>query len=324
MSRSVSHNSNVRYYLKSGLNELLPRVWWDIDRRLLFKRLGEQGIRSLQDRVKYYNRLSVPVTLPETSAPIGSLRKGRRGSVYFFDARAVIRYFPPHLRAEFRFGDVTEVPPVPAMLKSRPVAGDNTNSVLLKLEQNRHFNFISDPVPFSGKKDLLIGYAAVNQEHRRRFYRQYFNHPRCVLGQINKGTQHDEWCRPKITIREHLDYKFILCLEGYDVASNLKWVMSSSSLAVMPEPTYETWFMEGTLLPGVHYVPIRKDFSDLEEKLEYYSTHPAEAMKIIRNANQYTKQFLHADAEKAIGLMVMHQYFSMTGQELPPLFPDTL
>ena len=314
MAGSVSHNSNILYYLKAGLAEFMPRAWWELDRRRLFSKLGEAGMQSLRERVDYYNRLSARVQLPDTAQAIGSLRKGRRGSVYYYDARAVIRYFPPHLKAEFRFGDVTEIPPVPAMLKSRPIAGDIANSVVLKMEQNRHFNFIDDPVPFARKKDLLIGYAAVNQEHRRRFYRQYFNNPRCVLGQINRGTEHDEWLRKKISIRNHLDYKFILCLEGHDVASNLKWVMSSSSLAVMPEPTYETWYMEGTLLPGVHYVPIRKDFSDLEEKMDYYLSHPAEAQDIIRNANEYTRKFLHADAEQAIGLLVMEKYFIMTGQ----------
>ena len=39
-------------------------------------------------------------------------------------------------------------------------------------------------------------------------------------------------------------HKFILCIEGNDVASNLKWVMSSNSVAVMPKPKFESWFME--------------------------------------------------------------------------------
>ena len=51
-----------------------------------------------------------------------------------------------------------------------------------------------------------------------------------------------------MTINEQLHYKFILCSEGNDVASNLKWVMSSNSIAVMPKPKFETWFMEGILV----------------------------------------------------------------------------
>ncbi|GIR91542.1 MAG: hypothetical protein CM15mP92_0060 [Halieaceae bacterium] len=68
----------------------------------------------------------------------------------------------------------------------------------------------------------------------------------------------------------HLKHKFILCIEGNDVASNLKWVMSSNSVAVMPKPKYESWFMEGKLIPNYHYILIKDDYSDLEEKLNYY------------------------------------------------------
>lgn len=76
-----------------------------------------------------------------------------------------------------------------------------------------------------------------------------------------------------------MDYKFIMALEGNDVASNLKWVMSSNSIAVMPRPTCETWFMEGKLIPNYHYIEIKPDFTDLEERLKYYIEHPEEAQQ---------------------------------------------
>ena len=98
----------------------------------------------------------------------------------------------------------------------------------------------------------------------------FFHHPMFDCGVVgrNEGCP-DEWMREKKTIREHLDYKFIMALEGNDVASNLKWVMSSNSLAVMTRPTCETWFMEGTLVDVYHYVEVKEDFSDLPEKLQY-------------------------------------------------------
>ena len=66
------------------------------------------------------------------------------------------------------------------------------------------------------------------------------------VGQVNKPETGGAFLRPKLSILEQLEYKFVLCLEGNDVATNLKWVMSSNSLAVMPKPRYETWFMEGS------------------------------------------------------------------------------
>jgi hypothetical protein len=118
-----------------------------------------------------------------------------------------------------------------------------------------------------------------------------------------------------LTIEEQLDYKFILCLEGNDVASNLKWVMSSQSLAVMPVPKYETWYMEGTLIPDYHYMLIKDDYSDLEERMEYYITHTDKALEIIRNAHQYVDQFKIKQREDLISLLVLDKYFYRTNQK---------
>ncbi len=51
---------------------------------------------------------------------------------------------------------------------------------------------------------------------------------------------------PFMSIDEQLGHKFIMCIRGNDVATNLKWVMSSSSIAVMPRPDVESWYMEGS------------------------------------------------------------------------------
>ena len=111
------------------------------------------------------------------------------------------------------------------------------------------------------------------------------------------------------------DYKFILALEGNDVASNLKWIMSSNSIAVMPRPTCETWFMEGTLIPDYHYIEIKPDFSDLEERLNYYIEHVDESLEIIRHAHEYVSQFKDKRRENLISLLVLDKYFKMTGQK---------
>lgn len=76
-----------------------------------------------------------------------------------------------------------------------------------------------------------------------------------------------------------------MALEDNDVASNLKWIMSSNSVAVMPKPRFETWFMEERLIPNYHYIEIRSDYSDLPEKIDCYSEHPSEAKAIALNAN---------------------------------------
>jgi hypothetical protein len=90
--------------------------------------------------------------------------------------------------------------------------------------------------------------------------------------------------------------------------------MSSNSLCMMPEPKFETWFMEGTLVPGVHYVKIADDFSDLDEKIRFYSEHIIEAKKIIKNANAYVKQFQNKNLEDYMCFKVLEQYAKRSGQ----------
>ena len=78
-------------------------------------------------------------------------------------------------------------------------------------------------------------------------------------------------------------------MEGNDVASNLKWVMSSNSIAVMPKPKYETWFMEGLLIPDQHYILIKDDYSDLETRLKFFLDHPQKAKFNCRKCQQACK-----------------------------------
>ncbi len=90
--------------------------------------------------------------------------------------------------------------------------------------------------------------------------------------------------------------------------------MSSNSIAAMPKPKFETWFMEGTLIPDYHYISLKEDYSDLEEKLTYYIKNTNEALKIVENANEYVKQFKDKKRKDLISLLVLEKYFYKTGQ----------
>jgi len=289
--------------------------------------LDEQNY--ILERVNYYNKLPDKYGSVKTEDNTmhhyllselkihGTYNGSRARTTYVLDTWKIMRYFKQSYKAGFLFGDVTEIPTVPCFVKSRPIKDKNENSIILNLNKMRHFMFIkNDLKQFSEKKNMLIGRAFINQTHRKNFYEMYFGHPMCNLGNANKKfKEHPEWLVNPMSIEEQLDYKFILALEGNDVASNLKWIMSSNSLAVMPEPTYETWFMEGKLIPNYHYMKIKPDYSDLEDRMKYYITHPNEANEIIRHAHEYIKQFFNKKRERLIGLMVANKYFVATGQK---------
>jgi hypothetical protein len=310
-------NIKLFYYIKNGFRDLWPR---SIYRKKLTKKFDEilkHDLEYLRFRVNYYNKLTDPVKLSSNTPKLLSYQRPKRHSVYYFDFIEYAKYFQQDFRCHLLGGDVTEVPPVPTVTKSRPIHGNNQNSVLLNLNKVRHFTFLKYDIPFTSKKDLLIWRGAVEtegKEHRKKFLKMYFTHPMCDIGNVNSGDQADEWTKDRLSFNKQLQYKFILCIEGFDVASNLKWVMSSNSVAVMPLPKYETWFMEGTLIPDVHFIAIKDDFSDLEERLQYYIKHPDKAMQIIGNAHEYIRQFKNKGREDLISFLVLEKYFVRTGQ----------
>ena len=316
----VRHKNNkFLYYLKVLAWQLVPSSFFRSRLSEALKKLktfSEAEQLLIFSRVNYYNKLEKIKSLSAGAVELGKLTLPKKQKVYYFDTQEYTRYFNPKYLANFLFGDITKVPDEPTIVKSRPINGDNADSIVLNLDKLRHFNFIKDSRAFEDKKNLLVGRGVVKREHRIRFFEMYFNHPMCNLGQINRG-KNEHWIKDFLTIDEHLDYKFILCLEGNDVATNLKWVMSSNSLAVMPKPKFETWFMEGTLVANHHYVEIKDHYSDLEEQLNYYINNAHEALQIISNAHSYIAQFEIKEHEDLISLLVLEKYFYKTGQRLP-------
>lgn len=305
-------NLKFFYYLRNVCGSLLPNAFY---RSRLQRNLHSIEFRDdkayIHERADYYNKLRRKTPLPESAKLVGDFRLKGHHSTYFFDSYQYVRWFPKKFHWAYVFGDVITVPEVPSVVKSRPLGVDNSNSILLNMDKVRHFVFLNDRIAFKDKVDKVVFRGNIDGKCRRiDFVKKYQNHPMCDVGDIDyhDGCNHVG----KMTIHEHLNYKFIMALEGNDVATNLKWVMSSNSIAVMPAPTCETWFMEGTLKPDYHYIEIKADYSDLVEKLDYYIQHPDEAQRIIDHAHEYVRQFQDHKREKLISLLVLDNYFKYT------------
>lgn len=308
-------NSKLLFHL-CGIFRLLVPGW--ITRKqlpYLLNSHGDMNMDYVDDRVNYYCKKFPSFTVGGDGTYFSQLSFQKR-SAYYFDFQEVIRFFNQTNRFYHVFGDVIDVPPTPAFVKSRPIAGENRNGVLLKLNKVRHFTFVKDELPFEQKKDMLVWRGKAGVVGRVEFVRNHFDNPLFDIGQTNPpdATGNPEWQKGYMSIADQLLYKCILSIEGFDVASNLKWIMSSNSLCFMKKPRYETWFMEGRLQPGVHYVEVRDDYGDLEEKVQHYTSHKEEALTIIRQANDYCHQFTDSKQERLISLLVMKKYFEKSGQ----------
>ncbi len=301
------------YYLKNYFRYYSPQFFY---KKNFSKILQNFETRKDKDyiirRVNYYNKLSKKYTPGPYAKELSDFYKTESKTVYFFDAWEYLRYFDRNMKIDYVFGDVTHIPDTPSIVKSRPIQGKNENSIVMKLNKKRHFFFIKDPLKFENKKNLLVWRGnAVGKPHRISFLKKYWNHPLCDVGQVHKIKENVPWEKERLSIRDQLDYKFILSLEGNDVATNLKWGMSSNSLIFSPPLKYETWYNEGKLVAGEHLVIIKEDFTDLEDKIQYYLDHHNEAQQIIENAHQYIKQFENREREDIINLLVLKKYFDL-------------
>lgn len=290
--------------------------------RLRFALISKGQKRRGMERVDAYVRLD-PATAPAgpfaTSVEQFKFPYGQKHKLtaYFFDLYQAMRLIPKQLRFNYLFGDVSWETPAPTLVKSRPIPapGAYSNCALARLNRLRHFRFVRDRQPWREKKDALVFRNIVrNQPHRSLFLDVASKIAMCDAGQVNTDCGNPSQVKPYLTIDEQLGYKFIACIEGNDVATNLKWVMSSNSIAVMPKPKMESWFLESRLRGGVHYIEVRDDYSDLEEKLRYYIAHPEEAEAIIGNAHAYASQFCNAALEKWIHVQTVKRYFQSTNQ----------
>lgn len=240
-------------------------------------------------------------------------------SHYKTPERRIVWY--PHDRVErFEF---------PILVKSRVIRRQDVDdgklfpwgSILFKLNSTRHFAdmenvFGKDVTTFSQKSPIVFwrgtptGYGFGNnipfrsQSRETLVQKWALDSPSwCDIGLVFTHKQRPQYEKYHIYEKSFvsktqcLTYKYLVSVEGNDVASNLKWMMASNSVVMMPSPQIESWFLESQLVPYVHYIPLQDDFSDIENQYHWAEAHPQECEAIIRQCHEYIQSFLSSSQE---------------------------
>ena len=208
-------------------------------------------------------------------------------------------------------------------IKNR-IIGLNKRTVLLKcLNENRHWELIkhvsNKDIEFNLKKDKCIWRGVATGIHRsddipnrKKLVTTYYNNKKFDIGYTSllfyKDQLDEKFLKNRMTLDEQLKNKFIISVEGNDVASGLKWQLLCNSVVLMPKPRCVSWLMEDKLEPGYHYILLKDDFSDLEEKYNWALNNLEECKKISENATLYMQQFLDLDNENKIQAEVIKRY----------------
>ena len=216
---------------------------------------------------------------------------------------------------------IGDIPPpcgtaLPVFTKARRVA--TRCGTLLPLNQARHWlDILPTPqtlVPWAQKLERLVWRGSPNGNVRRRFVHNLSAQGHDVawasftfkFGSIDPSKNtiaakaRELWAAWRRTEEEKalpllrrqlMGFKYVLSLEGNDVATDLKWLMAHNSVIFMPTPRAESWLMEGLLQPWVHYVPLDSP-AHAAQRLEWARAHDTECQQIVANANVWVRRVL--------------------------------
>ncbi len=144
------HASRAAYYSKGLMREFSPYTHcMRQTERLLSALRSCPDYAEIERRALYYNKLDE--AFDASIAPKIDTIDNKR-SRYYFDLIEHAKGFGPERRLNYLFGDITRVPEQPTVVKSRPIHGDNRNSIILNLNKFRHFSWSADATPFREKR----------------------------------------------------------------------------------------------------------------------------------------------------------------------------
>jgi hypothetical protein len=96
---------------------------------------------------------------------------------------------------------------------------------------------------------------------------------------------------PKLDWKQQSEYKYIIHVDGNVVAYRLLKSMLTKSLLLRVKSDFVHWTDE-QLKDGEHYVSVKSDLSDLQEKVNWCKDHDEECKKIATNGYKFAKKVL--------------------------------
>ena len=170
--------------------------------------------------------------------------------------------------------------------------------------------------PWNKKKDIIFwrgratGTQCLSSEPGATSREKFLNYSK-GLSYVDAGfTSYGEWW-PENSIKyltqnyplkefvspsQSLEYKLLIDINGDTCTfQRMAWILYSKSLLLKHHSDEIQWYYN-LLRANVHYLPINKDFSNLEEQFVWAKTHDQEAITIANNAHELAKQVFAPEA----------------------------
>ena len=191
--------------------------------------ITSQRLNYVINRVDYYNKLKPNSILGNNNGynvsktcTIADFKFTDR-SLYYCDLKPLTNFFSKHLVISYIFEDIVIPPKFCSFVKSRQIIENNNSAVILKLDSFRHFNFIKHKIPYEKKKNIAVWRGCyLDHKNHNDFVKKFYQSNFVNAGDTDQNIKGTKFHKNFMTIKEQLRYKFIVSLQGYDVATNTK------------------------------------------------------------------------------------------------------
>ena len=100
--------------------------------------------------------------------------------------------------------------------------------------------------------------------------------------------------KPYTSFHEQKKYKYIINISGWVSAFRLSIELNSGSVVLLQDQEYKLWFTD-KLIPWTHYVPVKRDLSDVSEKVQWCIDNNEKCKEIVYNSKKFYKDHLTKD-----------------------------
>ncbi|MGD0465833.1 MAG: glycosyl transferase family 90 [Gammaproteobacteria bacterium] len=109
----------------------------------------------------------------------------------------------------------------------------------------------------------------------------------------------------------HLKYKYLISIDG-NTASwyRIPWILFSNSVLLKQDSSNIQWFYSA-IKPYVHYIPLKKDLSDIFEKITWLKNNDKKAQQISINATNFVKENLTPEKIDQHIVLILKEYFTL-------------
>ena len=98
-----------------------------------------------------------------------------------------------------------------------------------------------------------------------------------------------------LSLPDHCRHAYLLDVEGVGYSARLKFLLFSRRPVFLQDRPWREFYFD-RMEPFRHYIPVRRDLSDLSERLDWAQAHPEECAAIADQALEFARQHLTREA----------------------------